>query len=244
MNNKLITKTGGLFIAISQLLLFSITWYLDYNDIIFHTYRERGLYACIFIWLIIYLWLCSLYKAFSFASTSVGETVFSQFISFGLADLTLYIVCILLQRKYVSLMSGAFCVICQLGVACFSIIYIKRLLMKKMIPYRTVVIYGPTYSETIAKHFAKRLLQKYSHMFSITDIVFDSNDFGKLFVSIDEHERVILLGVNYEHRKEIAKRCIDTHKVFYFVPEIEEIVFMNCDCELPKEVALNPFECH
>lgn len=229
MNNKKITKTGTYVITTLETLIFSLFWYLDYNDGMFQTLKVQGFYSCLILWLMIYLWLCSLYRAFSFASTSVGETVFSQFISFGLADFVLYIVCVLLRREIVSLWSGIGCVFCQVGIAIVAIIIIKRILMVKMSPDKTVVFYGTTYSEFTAGQFVERLLSKYSHMFAITDIVFDNHDDKAIFKSIDNHDRVILLGVNYEHRKEIAKYCIDHHKVFYFVPEIEEIVFMSCD---------------
>lgn len=229
MNNKKITKIGTFVIVVFEFLIFSMTWYLDYNDRMFRTFRQEGFWGCLFIWLMIYLWLCNLYRAFSFASTAVGETVFSQFISFGIADFVLYIICVLLRRGFVSLESGIFCVIIQFGFACIAVIVIKRILMQKMIPSKTVVFYGTNYNARTAEEFAKRLLQKYSHMFEIEDIIGELDDMAAVQATIDQHERVVLLGVKYECRKELAKYCIDTHKMFYFVPEIEEIIFMNCD---------------
>jgi len=241
MNNKRITHTGMVIITILEFVMFSLTWYLDYNDKMFHMYKQHGLLTCLFVWIIIYLWFCSLYRAFSFASTSIGETVFSQFISFGLADLILYIVCILLRRDYVSIWPGIICLVIQSAMACLLVIYIKRILMKRIVPYKTVFFYGTTYSDFTAKQFAERLLQKYSHMFSISCIVQDDDDFEGIINHIDNHERVIMVGICYEHRKKIAKYCIDKHKIFYFVPEIEEIVFMNCDTKNLLDTPLKRF---
>lgn len=229
MNNKKVTKTGIFLLVMLEFLFFGLVWYLDYIDKMFFTYKTHGYYSCVLIWLVIYLSLCSLYRAFSFASTPVGETVFSQFISFGIADLVMYIICVLIRRDFVSLWPGLICVVGQLIAATFIVIIIKRILMKIMIPYKTLVLYGSSYSETTAKLFVERLLKKYSHMFVITEIVFDDEDDVKINKLLDENEKVILLGVSYEHRKTIVKTLIDEKKVFYFVPEIEEIIFMNCE---------------
>lgn len=244
MNNKKTTKTGILLITLIEFILFGLTWYLDYNDKMFHTYKGYGLIACLLAWLILYLSLCSLYRAFSFASTAVGETVFSHFISFGVADLILYIVCILLRREYVSIIPGIICVLGQLIAASFISIVIKRILMHIMIPCKTLVLYGTTYNETTASLFVNRLSRKYSHMFSIKDIAMDDNDEVKTYELVDKNERVIFLGVNYEKRKELSKYCIDEKKIFYFVPEIEEIIFMNCDTKNLLDTPLKRYSMH
>ncbi len=81
-------------------------------------------------------------------------------------------------------------------------------------------------------------------MFSINDIVPENNDEEKMYELIDKNERVIFLGVFYEHRKKLSKYCIDEKKIFYFVPEIEEIIYMNCDTKNLLDTPLKRYSMH
>lgn len=229
MNDKRITKTGSTIIIILQAIMFTMTWYADYNDKAFRTNRLLGMVCCVVIWLIIFLWLCEVYGAFSIASTAVGETVFSQFISFGIADLTLYIVCVLLHRNYVDIWPGVGCVLVQLGVATLGVIGTKRQLMKRIVPAKTVIIYGGDYDRSKVDIFVEQLLRKYNHLFNITGIVREDPDLGKLCQLIDQYEKVMLLSVTFEVRKQVTRYCIEHKKIFFFVPELDEIIYQNCE---------------
>ena len=98
--------------------------------------------------------------------------------------------------------------------------------MKRMAPQKTCVLYGREYTKENALLFAERLMEKYGHMFEAKEIVqFDSENAKD---KIDRSELVVFAGIGYEQRKQYAKYCIDTNKVFYYIPEIEEILFQIC----------------
>ena len=95
MENKSITKLARLFLIIWNISFFLIVWFDYYNEFAFDEYYLFGGLITILIYGIIYISLCNLYKAYRFASSEIGETIFSQVLSFGIADLILYIECCL-----------------------------------------------------------------------------------------------------------------------------------------------------
>lgn len=241
MNNKRITKTGSLIIVVLELAVFALTWTLDYNDKAFRTNRTIGLLMCLIVWLVVFMWLCGLYKAFAIASTSVGETVFSQFISFGIADLILYFVCILLNRNYVNIWFGVLCVLIQLGISICGVIFTKRILMDRIVPEKTIILYGENYSFEKANQFAERLLAKYSHIFEVGEVLEDKLGDDELFGKLEGYQKIIMLGVEYHNRNTITKYCIEHNKQFLFVPELEEIIYMNCETKHLLDTPLKQF---
>lgn len=239
-NDKKITNTAKLIITFLEVGMFALAWNLDYNDYAFRTHRDLGSAGFCLVWMFIYCWMCALFGAFSIASSYIGNIVVSQIICIGIPDLFLFFSCCLLARSWVSIWSGIICVICQIVIVCIAVTVTKQILMKRMIPDKTIVIYGDGYTEANAKFFSERLLEKYRHMFEIVEIIDAGTD--DIRKKIDDNDRIIMVGINYEHRKELAKYCIDTGKVFYFIPEIEEIIFQNCTTKNLLDTPLKRFD--
>ncbi len=239
-NDKKITNTAKLIIIFLEAGMFALVWNLDYNDYAFRTHRDLGSAGACFVWVFIYCWMCALFGAFSIASSYIGDIVISQIICIGIPDLVLFLSGCLLVRSWVSLWSGIMCAICQIVIVCIAVTITKQILMKRMIPDKTIVVYGDGYSRESAKFFAERLLEKYSHMFEIVEIIDAGAD--EVREKIDENDRIVMAGINYENRKELAKYCIDTGKIFYFIPEIEEIIFQNCNTKNLLDTPLKRFD--
>ncbi len=87
MGKKNVTNTARLCLELCNVGLFALIWMLYYNQFAFDTYRMLGGGVSILIYFIVYRFLCDIYKAFRIASCPIAETVFSQFISFGIPDL-------------------------------------------------------------------------------------------------------------------------------------------------------------
>lgn len=239
--NKRITKLGSFITVLLVILAFGVVWTMFYNDLAFRTYKTMGIYACVVIFAVIYLWMCSLYKAFAIASTSVGDLVLSHFICYGVADAVLYIICVLLHRDYVNLIPGIICVVVQLVIVFAGMGQTRRLLLKYIVPKKTVVIYGRSYTRDKAESFSQRLLAKYGHLFDIEQMVDEKAGYDNLIKDMETAKEAIFLDVDFELRKKLAAYCINRQMRFYYVPEMEEIIFMSCDTKNLLDTPLKRF---
>ncbi len=222
---KSITNTSKYLTTFLIAVLFAIIWYNEYNNIAYRSHRDIGFVGTVVGWIFVYLWICSIFRAFAIASSSVGDSVITQIICIGFADLVSFIFVCLLSRGWVTIIPGSLCFLCQVLIAGIFVSVTKKILMWQLVPDKTVLVYGKDYNKDNAAYFAERLLAKYKHMFEIVELV--EADGQEVYKCIDENERVIFAGVGYEQRKEYANYCICKEKVFYYIPEIEEILFQN-----------------
>lgn len=225
-NRKIITKTSKIVTTAILLFLFASVWLYFYNDYAFRSHRDTGYIGSLIVWTIFYLWICSVFKAFSVASSSIGDIVISQIICIGITDLIAFIVACFLSRGWVDIIPGLGCYACQILAVVLTIRATKSVLITMITPSNSVVIYGDDYSLDNAKFFVDRLEEKYSHMFNVHELI--SSDSPDVNSAIDNNEKIVFVGVSFDKRKEYAKRCIDQGKMFYFIPEIEEIIFQTC----------------
>jgi len=222
---KSITNTSKYLTTFLIAVLFAIIWYNEYNNIAYRSHRDIGFVGTVVGWIFVYLWICSIFRAFAIASSGVGDSVITQIICIGFADLVSFIFVCLLSRGWVTIIPGSLCFLCQVLIAGIFVSVTKKILMWQLVPDKTVLVYGKDYNKDNAAYFAERLLAKYKHMFEIVELV--EADGQEVYKCIDENERVIFAGVGYEQRKEYANYCICKEKVFYYIPEIEEILFQN-----------------
>lgn len=208
--------------------LFILVWAFYYNGYAFDSHHLLGAVFSCLIYSIIYLFLCNIYKPFRIASMQVGETVFSQFLCFSIADLMLYVECCLIYNKMVNLIPGLLTFACQLiGTICL-VVASKRYMMRHLEPQDAIIIYGKDIDIDEINEFENRLLQKYSHLFTIQrkikekDIIFCMED------AVESTSTVLLYEVSHSTRKKVMKYTIAHKKNLYFTPTIEDITLQGC----------------
>ncbi|MCR5671703.1 MAG: exopolysaccharide biosynthesis polyprenyl glycosylphosphotransferase [Butyrivibrio sp.] len=207
--------------------LFAAIWIGYYNRNAFQTYYVLGGIISVIIYIFIYNGLCNLYNAFRIASSSISEMVLSQSISFGIADLILYVECNLIRNRYTSFVPGLATVVLQALGTALIVTLSKRYFMAVVSPQKTLLIIGSWVTKDEADRFAERLLKKYHHLF---DFKYIENETMSP-ITFDEHLKecctVIMYGLSVDRRRLYIQRCIDEHKVFYFTPRIEDIILQG-----------------
>ena len=237
MKHKKITRIATLLLVLVNVGLFSLIWLRFYNYSAFRTHRMEGAIGTIIVYYIIYRWLSKLYRGYSIASTAIEETVLSQFISFGLSDLALYVACCLLARHYVNVVPGALIVLLQLILSTVIIWIAKSLLLRHIKPAPTLLIYGGRQSLSDAKAFIGRLVHKYGHLFNVSVVLSENAGADAVETAIQRARNVIFMGVNPARRAEWIEFCLQRNRVFYFVPEFADIVLAGC---APKNLLDTP----
>ena len=100
-----------------------------YGPAIFSNMESVGFTVTLLLYIIVYIALGNLFRAFKIADYSILETVFSQLLAFGIADLLLYGEFCMIRHNYVNLVPGLMTVGCQLLAALLWGLLAKRMTM-------------------------------------------------------------------------------------------------------------------
>ena len=228
MRSKKVTHTAKAIVMLWNIGLFAFIWCLYYNRNAFQTYYVLGGILSIIIYTFIYNGLCNLYNAFRIASSSIAEMVLSQAISFGIADLILYVECNLIRNRYTSFLPGLGIVVAQVLGTALIITLAKRYFMACVEPQKTLLLLGSWVSMDEAERFEDRILKKYNHLFDFKYVEYETINPVVLEERLSECCAVIMYGLSVEHRRVHMQHCIDAHKIFYFTPRIEDIILQGC----------------
>lgn len=217
---KKTAQVSRAIIIILQSIIFSFVWCCYYNFFAFRTNRGLGSIASVLLFLIIYCKMADLYRAFKVGTYPLPETVFSQFLAFGIADVILYVECCLIARRYVNIFPGLLTVVVQLLCSILWAILVKHFYMNHVPAMSTLVIYG----ENDVSHFLNKLSKKYSHIFNIKKILSSEEEIPFLLEAVNHCDLVLLYEVNYGRRTDLMTYCINEKKTFFVTPRISDIV--------------------
>lgn len=170
--NRRITHVASVIITVLMTAAFAAVWLLYYNNIAFRTHRELGALASVVIWLILYLKFCQTYRAFKIASSSIGETAFTQFLSIGFADLALYVAACLIARRYVNILPGAATVVVQVILGFIWATKAKQYFLNHVPPKDCILLYDGNVSDKeriVGQAFIGKLESHYGHLFNIVE---------------------------------------------------------------------------
>lgn len=237
MENKRITKLARNFLIIWNISLFLIVWLDYYNEFAFDEYHMFGGFISILIYGIIYIALCNLYKAYRFASSEIGETIFSQVLSFGIADLILYVECCLIYNHYINIVPGVVTVVLQIVGTTALVTFTKQYMINHIPPKTTILIYGKEINEYDAEQFKKRLLSKYKHLFSVVHMECETASIAEFIHEKKEYDVAILYELSANVRGKYMAHMIEQKKAFYVSPTVEDMMFKGC---VPKHLLDTP----
>lgn len=241
-DNKKITHIFRTVTRIFVTVCFAFVWITWYNQFTFQTYRRPGAVVTIILWFVIYSWLCDTYKAFRIASTSAGEIIFSQVISFGIADLLAYALVIIAASGYIPILPGIETALVQIiGTAVITTV-LKRYLMKHMRPKRTLIVYGRDVSPADVENFKLRLLEKYRHLFDIRDMLREDMNIAAFADCMERSEQIILYSLSRENRLTFMENCLEKNKPFFYTPSIEDILCQGSSTRHFLDTPLNKYD--
>lgn len=237
MENKKVTNTAKCILNVWNIGLFAVVWFAYYNLYTFDTFLLKGGVVTAVIYIFIYTSLCNLYKAHRIASSEIGETVFSQVLSFGIADLILYLECCLVYNRYVNIIPGIITALLQILGTAVIVTLAKQYLIKHIPPRKTILIYGKETGEQEAEEFKERLLHKYSHLFDITELECEKEAAAGFKEKSNRYEAAILYELSSNIRGNYISHLVENRKAFYVSPTVEDIMFQGC---VPKHLLDTP----
>ncbi len=214
-----------------NIVIFSYVWVLYYNEQTFSNFWKLGVIISVLIYMIIYVSFGKLYHAFKIGTYRVTELIFSQMLSFGIADFCMYLESCLIHKGMVNILPGIAAVMIQLVGSIIFILAVKQYFAQNVPPQNTLIIYGDNQSNEWIKapveEFQKKLTYKLAHMFQINEISSDKHTIRELVEKTEKYETVILYNVSEEIRIQILALCIERGKNVYLTPRIEDILLTN-----------------
>lgn len=228
MEKKPITRKAKLILAAWNIGLFALVWAYYYNSTVYPMKYLLGMVFSTVLYGTLYMFLCNLYKGFRIASNQIGETVFSQFLGFAIADFFLYLQGCLIRNTILNIVPGALTVLMQIMGTAMIVSITKRYMRSHMQPKDTIIIYGRGTKEEEICAFEQRLLQKYAHLFHITKHINERDIAFCMTKEIQKTHTVLLYEVTHHTRKKVMKYAIAHKKTLYFTPTIEDITLQGC----------------
>ena len=149
-------------------ILFSYVWVLYYNEQAFSRHWLTGTAVTCGIYMFLYLCFSRLYQAFKIGTCQIGELIFSQILSFGIADLIIYAECCLMHGGYVNIVPGALIACVQILSSTLWMLGAKRYFIEHIPAKRTLLLSGHGEGEENA-FFSRKLTKKLGHMFDIQE---------------------------------------------------------------------------
>lgn len=237
MENKRVTNTAKFILGVWNIGMFALIWCGFYNSYAFQTFRIYGGFFSLLLYTYIYSSLCRLYKASRIASSEIGATVFSQVLSFGIADLILYSLCCLIHNDYVIIFPGAGIALIQILGTMVIVTCTKQYLIRFVPPKKTIILYGKDITPQEAEEFKERLLKKYSHLFEVVLLACEKPLEAWDDCECAEYDVAILYELSADIRGRYMYRLMEEKKTFYISPRIEDIMFHSCE---PKHLLDTP----
>lgn len=223
MQKKSITNITRLILYLWNIGLFAGIWITFYNGKAFPAHMISGICASVISYSIVYSYWCYVYSAFKIASSSISEIVFSHFISFGIADMICYGECCLICRRYINVIPGAVIVVLQLLGTVVIVCIAKNFLIKKIVPQKTIILYGQTITREQAEDFKDRLLKKYDHLFDVVYLYSENVTENILKSRLQECSTVFLYEIQSQLRIKYMLMCMENGVEFFFSPSLEDI---------------------
>ncbi len=224
---KTITNGTRLLLWIWNVGCFLTVWFGYYETYAMAQSEASVALPLLAAYLVLYHVLCKVYRGFSIASSPVGETVFAQLVSFGVADLVSYVECCLLSGGYVGLLPLAVALVLQFAGSALVIQQAKQYFIRHVPPQKTLVIYGDV-DRREAEDFCRRILKLYSHLFAITTMLPEGAKEAELAPELAQCEIVLCYELTPSMYSRLSRRCVELHKAFYFTPRIETILSAGC----------------
>lgn len=224
--NDVLLKLLKCMVPFWNVLVFGYVWVLYYNEQTQPAHWKQRLLVIAVLYIVIYFAFGKLYNAFKIGTYKTSELLFSQLLSFGIADFCMYLESCVQKHAYINILPGVAAVGVQLLGSLLLIIIVKRYFMKYIPPQRTLLVYGRKSMED-ANYFRRKIEKKLSHMFQIEASCTDALPSVELLEKMGKYDTVLLYHVSNKIRRILLAEGTKTGKNIYVTPRIEDILLTN-----------------
>lgn len=204
-----------------------VLWYWNASDGWQEGYTGYTTLFCVgCLYCIVYWFFAHMYEAQKIGLYRLTELLYFQFLSFGIAGVTLFVESVFwfhgLERlkiySYIIVLLG------QLGLIAVVIFVCNRIFALYDAPRKILVVYGSDSYKDLVANFRRKKFR-----YEIVQCMKDTEDIDKIQAYIDQCESIYLCEINNTVKKQLVLYCSAVQKDVYITQDVEDIIMRNFD---------------
>ena len=201
--------------------MFSLCWFYYYLDRINSPFYFKGSVLLLVLFFGLYIILGRLYDAFTINISRITEIIYSQFLAYGLTDLTMYVVICLLSSKIVNIFPGILCLLAQFVVSSLWSYISHKWYFKTYKPLPTAVIYqkDDRLSELVTSYGLNK-------RFDICKTI-KIDEYLENVDLLNGIKAIFITDVNSNDRNRVLKFCIENGIDVYTIPRVSDVILQG-----------------
>lgn len=197
---------------------FAVCWYLYYAPRTYSPFFNRGNWAMVALFALIYITYCKVYDAMIISINQASEVIYSQALAAAVADAILYVIIFLLTKHFPHPAPLVLTFLGQIILAAAWTGAVRVWYFAVFPPKRTTVIYDKRPGlETLVSEYGLR--KKFDIL-----VTASVEEYLKNPEILDGMEVVFLSGIHSHERNIILKRCIQDGIEIYVIPRIGDTI--------------------
>lgn len=203
-------------------LPFYLAWRWFYADKIATPFFLKGNLLVIGLYAFLYVLLVNLYNGYAVPFSRVSELVYSQSLGAVLSDFILFVVTLLLARRYVHVwpLLIAFC--SQIILSALWSFFTRKAYFAMNPPLRTVLIGNERENEDLSAE-----LKKAEDRFQVVAAISISEYLSEPEHYLEIADTIFLAEIHSHEREQIIKDCAKNHVSLYLIPSISDALIIG-----------------
>ncbi len=198
---------------------FAVSWFQYYAKHMMLPFFARGYWYVLLLFMVIYIAFGRIYEGFSLSTNRISGTVFSQALALLATDAVMYLILILVTRRYLlNPLPMLYTYIAQCFLITVSTTLCHKFYFAAFRPYRTAVVHGTREGmEDLIRSYGLTKEFSVEKVVPVEDCVADPS-------MLDGVEVVFLSGVHSHERNILMKHCVARGQICYVVPRIGDVM--------------------
>lgn len=194
------------------------SWYGYYANHLLHPYYRKGNWAFIALFAIIYVFLARVYEAYLISTNRITETIYSQILSFIIADGVMYIVTWLVNKLVPNIVPLLITIAAQTLITVIWSVGSHIWYFHMHSAAGTIVVYEE-------RSDFEQLIYEYGYdkKFDVKKIIPIDECLKDLSVLADT-ETIFLTDIHSHERNAVLKYCIQNGITVYVLPRIGDVI--------------------
>ena len=197
---------------------FAGVWYGYYGNTIVSPYFNRGNWAVLLLYALLYFFLGRTYDSFLISYYPVSQTIYSQILSVTITDAFSYLMIWLLAKRFPWMLPGLLTLAAQIIFVCLWALDAHRWYFRTFDPRKAAVIYD-------VREGMEKLIDEYgfSKKYKVTATMPVAECLSQLDC-LKDLDTVFLSGIHSHERNIILKYCIANDIRVLVIPRIGDVI--------------------
>lgn len=197
---------------------FIYCWYDCYRATIVKPYYNRGNWAVILVYVVLYILFCRVYDGFSISTNRISESVYSQALAAGFASAVMYVVIFLLAQHAPNPVPLFVMLLVQFVLTGIWTTLAHKWYFAAFKPNKTAIIYDTRVGmEKVIEQYGMQKEYRVCMSISIEECMYDLS-------VLDGMDTVFMSGVHSHERNRVLKYCVEREIEVFVIPRVGDLI--------------------